>query len=86
MRKGFQVALKRFTLDFRNNFFMESLFEHWNGLFREVVECLPLEGFKRHVDVATGTRLSDGTQKVRLMVGFGGPIESGDPEDLSQAR
>lgn len=38
------------------------------------------------MDVATGTQLSDGTQKVRLMVGFGGPIESGDPEDLSQAR
>lgn len=62
MRKGLQVALGGFRLDFRKDFFMESLFEHQNGLCREVVEYPPLEGFKRHVDVAVGTWLSDGTQ------------------------
>lgn len=49
MRKGLQVALGGFRLDFRKDFFMESLFEHQNGLCREVVEYPPLEGFKRCV-------------------------------------
>lgn len=34
----------------RNIFFTESIVKHWNRLPRELIESLPLELFKTHVD------------------------------------
>lgn len=42
----------RFRLKNKNNFFMETVVEHWNRLCRAVVEFPPLEVFKSCVDVA----------------------------------
>lgn len=39
-------------MDIRNNFFMERVVKHWDGLSREVMEPPSLETVKRHVEVA----------------------------------
>lgn len=62
--------MRRFRFDIRKNLFMEKVAGCQNGLPREAVESL--EVFE--------TWVSDGTQKVRLVVGLG------DHERLFQPR
>jgi len=51
---GLKLHQKRLKLDIRKNFFSKRLRMVWNGLPREVVESLFLEGFNECVIVAPG--------------------------------
>lgn len=49
---GLQLHLGRFSLIIRKNFFSEIVVMYWNTVFTEVMESMPLEVFKKRVDVA----------------------------------
>lgn len=51
-RKWLQVAMERFRLGNRKNFFIKRIIKHWNRLPREGLESPPLKVFERHVVVA----------------------------------
>ena len=66
---GLKLHQERFRLDYRNNFFTETILKHWNRLPREVLESPSMEVFERHVN-CLGTRFSGGLGSVRLTVGL----------------
>jgi len=49
---GLKLCQGRFRLDIRKNLFTGRVTRHWKRLPRAMVESLPLEGFKKFVDIA----------------------------------
>lgn len=43
---GYKLKDCRYTLDIRNNSFMNQVVKHWSWLHREVIDALSLERFK----------------------------------------
>ncbi|KAJ7410047.1 hypothetical protein BTVI_54323 [Pitangus sulphuratus] len=75
-----KLHYKRFRLDVRKNFFIESVIGHWNGLAREGMESLSLEVFRKRLDVALSAMVwltsFTTSQKIPSQLAFEGVLEA----------